>query len=70
MILCSTCSKSELFSAYRSCGLLESANLLDFVQLIEGVERRQRVDIEILNLVTDLGEDGVVKLEDAELIAF
>jgi len=47
--------KEKLFSAY---------NLLNVIELIEGFEGSEVVDIEAENLVTNLTEHGVVELEE------
>ena len=42
---------------------------LDVIQLVQRLQRRQVVHIEIQKLVADLAEHGVVQLEEAELHA-
>ena len=43
--------------------------LLYLVELVQGLDRRKIVDVEVQNLVANLRQDGVVELEEAQLHA-
>ena len=40
----------------------------DVVQLIEGLQGGEVVDVQIEDLLSDLGQDGIIELEEAKLI--
>ena len=46
-------------------GLFAGEDGADVGELVEGLERGEVVDVEVQELVADLGEHGVVELEDA-----
>ena len=43
-------------------------DFLDFIQLVESLNRGQVVDIQILDFVPDLTQNGIVQLEETQLI--
>ena len=47
--------------------LLPPQNPLDVIQLVQRLQRRQVVDVEVQDFVAYLAEDGVVQLEDPVL---
>lgn len=53
----------------RCCFLFPLDNLLDVVELVEGFEGGEVVDINAQYLITYLAEDGVVELEEVHLEA-
>ena len=43
---------------------------LDIIKLVEGFEGREVIHVEAEDFITDLAEDGVIKLEERELYTF
>src|SRR3712207_1068522 len=57
-------------SQRRLCRLRSSFQyFLDVVELVEGLDGGKPVDVELKNLVTNLGQHGVIELEEAQLHA-
>ena len=50
-----------------SIALSDTSYLLDFVELVQRLDRGQRVDVEALDLVADLHQHGIVELEHRQL---